>query len=151
MKRQYRLILMITLLLTSFVGYESIAGVEKNVEQKTLTLAFIPQENPEKLLGDIKEITKYLQSEIGIAVKGYVTQDHAAAVEALRSGQADISFMGGLPYVLAHNEIGAEVLLSEVYRGSPVYRGRIFVRRDSGINDAGDLKGKKHCLCRSYL
>lgn len=142
MKRQYRLILMITLLLTSIVGYESIAGVEKNAEQKTLTLAFIPQENPEKLLGDIKEITKYLQSEIGIAVKGYVTQDHAAAVEALRSGQADISFMGGLPYVLAHNEIGAEVLLSEVYRGSPVYRGRIFVRRDSGINDTGDLKGK---------
>ena len=33
--------------------------------------------------------------------------DHAAAVEALRNGDADISFMGALPFVLAENEIGA--------------------------------------------
>lgn len=142
MKKHYKFILIVTLLLTTFANHKSIAGIENNTEQKTLTLAFIPQENPEKLIGDIKKITKYLANEIGVNVKGYVTQDHAAAVEALRSGQADISFMGGLPYVLAHNEIGAEVLLSEVYRGRAFYRGRIFVRRDSGINDVKDLKGK---------
>ncbi|MCZ6790187.1 MAG: phosphate/phosphite/phosphonate ABC transporter substrate-binding protein, partial [Candidatus Dadabacteria bacterium] len=78
----------------------------------------------------------------GIAVKGYVTQDHAAAVEALRNGEADISFMGGLPYVLAHELIGAEVILSEVYRGSPTYSARIFVLKDSGIEKVEDLKGK---------
>ncbi len=109
---------------------------------KPLVLAFIPQENPEKLIGDIKVITEYLQKEVGIPVKGFVTQDHAAAVEALRNGDADISFMGGLPYVLAHDQIGAEVILSELYRGSPTYRGRIFVRRDSSIKKLGDLRGK---------
>jgi len=113
-----------------------------NAGKKTLTLAFIPQENPEKLIGDIKVITGYLEKEIGVDVKGYVTQDHAAAVEALRNGEADVSFMGGLPYVLAHNEIGAQVLLSEVYRGSHYYKGRIFVRRDSGLESIGQLKGK---------
>ena len=112
------------------------------VKGKPLVLAFIPQENPEKLIGDIEIITKYLEKEMGIPVKGYVTQDHAAAVEALRNGEADISFMGGLPYVLAHDQIGAEVLLSEVYRGSPLYRGRIIVRRDSGIKKLEDLRGK---------
>ena len=142
MKKHYKHILIVTLLFAAFINQQSIAAAEKNAEQKTLTLAFIPQENPEKLIGDINKITKYLANEIGINVKGYVTQDHAAAVEALRSGQADITFMGGLPYVLAHNEIGAEVLLSEVYRGRAFYRGRIFVRRDSGINDVKDLKGK---------
>jgi phosphonate transport system substrate-binding protein len=107
-----------------------------------LVLAFIPQENPEKLIGDIKIITKYLEKEMGIPVKGFVTQDHAAAVEAIRNGEADVSFMGGLPYVLAHDQIGAEVILSEVYRGSPTYRGRIFVRRDSGLKKLEDLRGK---------
>jgi len=111
-------------------------------KDKPLVLAFIPQENPEKLIGDIEKITEYLEDELGIEVKGYVTQDHAAAVEALRNNEADISFMGGLPYVLAHNHIGAEVILSEVYRGSPIYRGRIFVRKDSGINKLEDLRGK---------
>ena len=110
--------------------------------QDKLTLAFIPQENPEKLLDDISAIRAYLSDEIGMEVDGYVTLDHAAAVEALRNGTADISFMGALPYVLAHHHINAQVVLAEVYRGSPTYRARLFVRRDSGITDLADLRGK---------
>lgn len=110
--------------------------------QSTLTLAFIPQENPEKLLGDIQQITVYLEAELGVPVRGFVSNDHAAAVEAMRNGDADISFMGGLPYVLAHDQIGAQVVLGEVYRGSPLYRGRIFVRKDSGITSLEQLEGR---------
>lgn len=111
-------------------------------DSDALVLAFIPQENPEKLLGDIEAITAYLADELAIPVEGFVTQDHAAAVEALRNGDADISFMGALPYVLAHDQTGAEVILAEVYRGSPVYTGRIFVRKDSGIATLADLRSK---------
>jgi phosphonate transport system substrate-binding protein len=107
-----------------------------------LTLAFIPQENPDKLLGDIQEITAWLSERIGAPVEGFVTFDHAAAVEALRNGDADISFMGALPFVMAEAEIGAEPLLSEVYRGAPTYRGRVFVRRDSGIATLADLRDR---------
>jgi phosphonate transport system substrate-binding protein len=107
-----------------------------------LTLAFIPQENPEKLLGDIDIIANYLAERIGVPVEGFVTLDHAAAVEALRSGTADISFTGALPYVFAHDAFGAEVLLSEIYRGSPTYTARLFVRKDSGLDDLADLRGK---------
>lgn len=110
--------------------------------EESLKLAFIPQENPEKLLGDIDQITDFLASEIGQPVEGYVTLDHAAAVEALRSGGADISFSGALPYVLAHDQVGAEVLLSEVYRGSPTYVARMFVHKDGGITNLADLEGK---------
>lgn len=111
-------------------------------EDVSLILAFIPQESPEKLLGDIEQITTYLEDELGVGVEGFVTLDHAAAVEALRNGDADISFMGALPYVLAHELVGAEVILGEVYRDSPVYTGRIFVRADSGIETIEDLRGK---------
>ena len=107
-----------------------------------LVLAFIPQENPEKLLGDVAVISAYLSERLGVPVTGYVTQDQAAAVEALRAGEADISFMGALPYVLARAQIGAEVILGEVYRGRPVYTGRIFVRKDSGITTLEQLRGK---------
>lgn len=107
-----------------------------------LTLAFIPQENPEKLLGDIKVITGWLSDQTGVPVTGFVTFDHAAAIEALRNGDADISFMGALPFVLAEDQIGAVPLLSEVYRGQPSYTGRIFVRKDSGIDTLAGLKGR---------
>jgi len=107
-----------------------------------LKLAFIPQENPEKLLGDIDVITTWLSQQMGVPVTGFVTFDHAAAVEALRNGDADVSFMGALPYVLAEDQIGAVALLSEVYRGQPSYAGRVFVRKDSGIETLADLKGR---------
>ncbi|MDE4063934.1 phosphate/phosphite/phosphonate ABC transporter substrate-binding protein [Phaeobacter gallaeciensis] len=111
-------------------------------QDTALRLAFIPQENPEKLLGDIEAISGWLASKIGVPVEGFVTIDHAAAVEALRNGDADISFMGALPFVLAEAEIGAVPLLSEVYRDAPSYTGRIFVRRDSGIGALADLRGR---------
>jgi phosphonate transport system substrate-binding protein len=116
-------------------------GTAPAVAEDELVLAFIPQENPDKLLGDIEAITGWLSAQMDMPVKGFVTFDHAAAVEALRNGDADLSFMGGLPFVLAEAEIGAVPLLSEVYRGSPSYSGRIFVRRDSGIKTLEDLRG----------
>ena len=107
-----------------------------------LTLAFVPQENPEKLLGDVEVITAWLSARTGVPVDGFVTVDHAAAVEALRNGDADVSFMGALPFVLAEAEIGAEPLLAELYRGDPSYTGRVFVRRDSGIESLAELRGR---------
>jgi len=111
-------------------------------QSNPLRLAFIPQENPDKLLGDIETITSWLSTEIGVPVEGFVTIDHAAAVEALRNGDADISFMGALPFVLAEKEIGAVPLLSEVYRDAPSYTGRVFVRRDSRFKMLSDLEGR---------
>ena len=111
-------------------------------EDGALVLAFIPQENPDKLIGDIEVISAWLADEIGMPVGGFVTSDHAAAVEALRNGDADISFMGALPYVIANELIGATVILQEIYRGRPTYTGRIFVRRDSRIEAVADLRGK---------
>ena len=119
----------------------SLAGVARSAE-RPFTLAFIPQENPEKLIGDIRVITDYLERELSRKVKGFVTHDHAAAVEALAADQADISFMGALPYVLARARIGAEILLSEVYRGKPYYAGAIFVRGDSPIRELAQLRGR---------
>ncbi len=107
-----------------------------------LVLAFVPQENPEKLLGDIDAIAGYLAPAIGRPIEGRVTHDHAAAVEALAAGMADISFMGALPYVIARARIGAAALLSEVYRGRASYSSAVFVRRDSGLSDLSELRGR---------
>lgn len=109
---------------------------------RPLVLAFVPQENPEKLLGDVRAIDLYLEAAMGRRVEARVTADHAAAVESLAAGAADIAFMGALPYVMARERIGAAALLSEVYRGKPSYSGAVFVRRGRGISSLEDLRGK---------
>lgn len=109
---------------------------------RPLTLAFVPQQNPEKLIGDVRAIARYLEPAVGRRVAGYVTQDHAAAIEALEAGAADISFMGALAYAIARARTGAVAVLSEIYRGRPSYSGAVFVRRDGGIADLAGLRGK---------
>ena len=141
MRYKIILITLTTLILTISAAASGKPDLD-SISAKSLTLAFIPQENPEKLLGDIEIITEYLSNFTGLSIKGYVTQDQAAAVEALKSGTADISFMGALPYVIAHHYIAAEVLLAELYRGKPNYKARIFVRKDSGITELEQLRGK---------
>lgn len=110
--------------------------------ERPLALAFVPQENPEKLLGDVRAIGAYLEAATGRRIEARVTTDHAAAIESLAAERADIAFMGALPYVMARARIGAAALLSEVYRGKPSYRGAVFVRRDSGISSLAALRGK---------
>ena len=109
---------------------------------RPLTVAFVPQENPEKLLGDVRAIGAYLETATGRRIEPRVTTDHAAAIESLAAERADIAFMGALPYVMARSRIGARALLSEVYRGRPSYRGAVFVRRDGGISRLAELRGR---------
>ncbi len=110
--------------------------------ERPLVLAFIPQQNPEKLIGDVRAITDYLERELSRKVKGFVTLDHAAAIEALAAGEADISFMGALPFVIARARAGAEILLAEIYRGKPYYAGAVFVRDDGPIRELAELRGR---------
>jgi phosphonate transport system substrate-binding protein len=107
-----------------------------------LRIVFIAYENPDQLVEDVVPVTTYLEKALGMKVEHFAATDYAAVVEALRGGNADVGFMGPLQYVIAHREAGAYPILGEIYKGSPQYVARIFVRKDSGIAKLSDLKGK---------
>ncbi|MCH7909069.1 MAG: phosphate/phosphite/phosphonate ABC transporter substrate-binding protein [Candidatus Hydrogenedentes bacterium] len=107
-----------------------------------LTVVFIAYQNPEQVLEDVQPVVEYLESALHMKIRHFVATDYAGIIEALRNGTADMGFMGPLQYVLAHRHAGARVILGEVYNGKSYYTSRIFVRRDSGIKNVGDLRGK---------
>ncbi len=141
------LLVLFSLLAASF-GFESAprakAGPPEGVDTSLppLRLAFIPSTNPDQMLDDVRPVVAYFEQELGRPVRPYVMIDYSAAVEALRGGHADVSFMSPLPYVMAHQMGAADALLGEVYRGRTTYQAKIFVRRDSGIRTLADLRGK---------
>jgi phosphonate transport system substrate-binding protein len=56
----------------------------------------------------------------------------------------DGAFFGSFTYALAHSRMGLTVLARpESENGVSTYRGNIFVRKDSGIRSAKDMKGKR--------
>jgi len=68
--------------------------------------------------------------------------------DQFESGQADVGFICGLPYVqLTRHDpppvelLAAPVLQGERYRGQPVYFSDVIVRRDSPFQKFADLRG----------
>ena len=109
---------------------------------RELQVAFIPLENPEKLISNVRPAMNFLEKEMGRKVRYFITLNYSAAVEAMISKKADVSFMSPLPYVLANKYSGVEAVLGEIYNGKSYYYSRIFVRKDSGIKKLSDLNGK---------
>jgi phosphonate transport system substrate-binding protein len=108
-----------------------------------LKIAFISYANPQQVIQDTKAVAGYLEPFVGVPIKSFVTLDYGSAVEAMRSGQADLAFVDPLAFMMAHEQIGAQPLLLEVYSsGKPTYHSSIWVRKDSGIKTLANLKGK---------
>ena len=130
---------MAILLICSFLVF---AAAPLYAVDRELRVAFIPLENPEKLISNVRPAMNFLEKEMGRKVRYFITLNYSAAVEAMISKKADVSFMSPLPYVLANKYSGVEAVLGEIYDGKPYYYSRIFVRKESGIKKLSDLKGK---------
>ena len=114
-----------------------------NAKAAPLNIAFISYANPQQVARDSEGVTKYLEKYLGVPVKGFVTLDYGSAVEALRSRNADLAFVDPLAFMMAHEQMGAQPLLLEIYGGGkPAYHSSIWVRKDGGVKQLADLRGK---------
>jgi phosphonate transport system substrate-binding protein len=109
----------------------------------TLSVAFQPQENPEKLQLNAKQMTEFLSKELAMPVKVYLPTDYAAVVEALRAGHAHVAYFSAWPYMLAHKLAGADIIAAEERGGQTYYYSQWYTRADTGIASLKDAKGKK--------
>jgi phosphonate transport system substrate-binding protein len=134
-------IVILTALVAGMI-FVSVPALAAKSGQTPLRIAFIPSENPEQLIDNVRPAVRFLEKRLGRKIKYFITLSYSSAVEALNAEKADISFMSPLPYILANNQTGAEAILGEIYRGKSYYQSKIFVRRDSGIKSLADLKGK---------
>ncbi|MCH9649052.1 MAG: phosphate/phosphite/phosphonate ABC transporter substrate-binding protein [Deltaproteobacteria bacterium] len=117
-------------------------GIPADAAPEPLRIVFIAYQNPNQLVEDVRPVVAYLEERLQRKVEYFTATDYAAVVEALRNETADVGFMGPLQYLLAHEHAGARPILGEIYNGSSTYHSRIFVRKDSGIRNLKDLKGK---------
>jgi phosphonate transport system substrate-binding protein len=134
-------------------------GAEKLEE---LTVAFMPQEDPQVILGKAENLANYLSQELGMKVKVYVPLSYAATVEAIAQNHAQVAFFSAWPAYLARREVekrGANIFpiaaelrpeILELNPESPVegqlvpgYNSHFYTKTGSGINTLADLAGKR--------
>ena len=135
----------------------SVDAASKKVSLKELNVQFVPSSQADTIQAKAKPLEKLLKKQLGIPVHVTISTDYNTVVEAMGSKKVDMGFLPPDPYVHAHEQYGAKVILqSERYGindkkgdGSNTkklvdyYRAIVLVKKDSKIKSVKDLKGKK--------
>ncbi|GAB2644737.1 phosphate/phosphite/phosphonate ABC transporter substrate-binding protein [Gordonia jinhuaensis] len=98
---------------------------------KELTLALVPSGDANKLVETVKPLEKALTERLGIPVRGVITQDYQAAVEAIGANKAQIGLLPPLQMVQACERYGAVPSLQSVRKGKTTYPAQFFTNDPS--------------------
>lgn len=115
----------------------------KKEEQKVIKMGFVPLNNSETLIEDVKPIADALSKKLGVKVEAYTASNYIGFVEGIGSGSVDFGFMPPFAYLLAKEQQAKPILTAKGKTGEPGYYSYLYTRKDSGINSLEDVKGKK--------
>jgi phosphonate transport system substrate-binding protein len=119
------------------------ASTPLGTEQNPVKLALAPTTDTQKALTTGEPLVRLLEKETGLRVKLSVPTSYAATIEAMGTHNVDVGWLAPLAYVLAHDRVGAEVLVANVRNGSTTSMGQIVVRADSGVTSLDALRDKR--------
>src|SRR5512140_293369 len=116
----------------------------KKAAVEQLLIGLIPEQNIFKQMERYEPLMEYLHRKTGTRMKLKILPRYGNIVDNFTSSGLDGAFFGSFTYTLAHAKVGVEVLARPVaLDNTSTYHGLIFVRKDSGIRTAGDMKGKR--------
>lgn len=136
-------------LLTACGGNSNGGSASSNdaaAEKTTFTIAYAPNESTEQSSDARNGLAADLGEALGMEVKEIQASDYNAIIEALRTGNADMAYMGPLSVALAVERADAEPIVMKAPGGDKsqaVYHSVLIARADNDeINSIEDIKGK---------
>jgi len=113
-------------------------------DPQPLRVGLIPELNIFEQKARYKLLGEYLSSKAGVPVRFTLLSRYGNVLDNFRSEGLDGAFFGSFTGALAIERMGVVPLARPVnLDGSSSYRGKILVRRDSGIRQGRDLRGKR--------
>lgn len=107
-------------------------------------IGLIPEQNIFRQVERYQPLADYIRSRTGIEVRLKVLTRYGNIIDNFRTLGLDGAVFGSFTYTVAHARLGVVVLARpENADRVSTYHGLIFVRRDSGIRTARDMKGKR--------
>lgn len=137
-------------LLSAMVAFGSFAagcgGNSQQAEKKTFTIAYAPNESTTDSTDARSTLAKDLGKVINMEVKEIQASDYTAIIEALRTGKADMAYMGALAVAMGAERAGVTPIVMKAPNGDKaqaVYHSVFITQKDnSEINSIKDFKGK---------
>ena len=136
-------------LLSAMVAFGSFAagcgGNSQQAEKKTFTIAYAPNESTTDSTDARSTLAKDLGKVINMEVKEIQASDYTAIIEALRTGKADMAYMGALAVAMGAERAGVTPIVMKAPNGDKaqaVYHSVFVNQKDNNeINSIKDFKG----------
>jgi phosphonate transport system substrate-binding protein len=147
----------VSLLLLAFLGCNSDRSSNKiNLEKRepvqiaarepqqenSLRIAVGGMVTPKVGFGYYRQFLDYIGMKLGMHVEFVDRENYAEINDLVKTGNVDVAFVCGGPYVEGHDEFGMELLAAPQAYGEQVYYSYIIVSKDSPIKNFEDLQGK---------
>ena len=137
-------------LLSAMVAFGSFAagcgGNSQQAGKKTFTIAYAPNESTTDSTDARSTLAKDLGKVIKMEVKEIQASDYTAIIEALRTGKADMAYMGALAVAMGSERAGVTPIVMKAPNGDKaqaVYHSVFVTQKDNNeINSIKDFKGK---------
>ncbi len=137
MKRFARAVLAILVLVSSWFPVDSQA-------KERILIGLIPEMNVFKQKERFKLLGEYLSEKIGVRVDFMILSRYGNIIERFQSEKMDGAFFGSFTAALAIQKLGVVPLARPVnLDNTSTYHGHLFVRKNSGIRNVNDMKGKR--------
>lgn len=118
--------------------------VQAGIASAEIKFGILPRLSAQEMHRMFDPLAEYLTKETGEKVSIVVTKDFASYKDAVKTGQFDLAFSNPIIYVqLKQGNALVPLALSAEKKAGTRFRGVIIARKDSGIEKAQDLKGKK--------
>jgi len=147
-KEFYRLAVILSVLLftVSVIGFPN-PGEKISVNsqsQQTIKIGLIPELNLFEQKKRYKPIVEYLSKKTDIKIELKILSGYGNIIDNFNTLGLDGAFLGSFTGALAYEKLDIEALARpEFTDGASTYYGLIFVRKDSGIKNAADMRGKR--------
>lgn len=114
-------------------------------EDGVFTIAYAPNESTDQSSDARNGLAKDLEELLGCEVEEIQASDYNAIIEALRTGKADMAYMGANAIALGAERAGIEPIVMKAEDGDPekaVYRSVLITSASNDkINSIEDIKG----------
>ena len=108
-----------------------------------LKFGFTPVLSESEMREEFQPLMEYLTRSTGIQVTLYIAKSYGDLREQMEAGKVDIGSFSPFAYVDAVNGGKIKIIAQSILDHSAFYKGFIITRKDSGINELLDLKGKR--------
>ncbi len=120
---------------------EPVVAAKKDV--KAIRIAVGGMITPREGFAYYRQFLDYIGEKMGQPVEFVDREDYAEINKLVATGQVDVAFVCGGPYVDGKKEFDMELLAAPVAYGETVYYSYIIVNKKSPFQQLSDLRGKR--------